>query len=691
MNNGEIGNWQEAISALPDKSFFNIMRLYLGEVKTPYNKLDLVSQLAGFIKQEKNTKAILTLLDETDVKVLTAISLISKVTRETLAEFFKGSYTLSEIYSEVMNLKERLIIYSRSDSYSDKEFLYINPFLKDAVKPYLSYRLVLPEVQIDHFSTEDVFSLNPNFLAGFISYIKVRGIACKSDGTIKKNDINRLEVIFPGKLNCLQLLMNAFINLSLVKESPKGYVLDSKRIESFAAQPEMLQYALLCAASVSRFSKDGLKKEAQLLLDCVESVPEGGFSRDSILRLAFLVGTYSEDGSAVAKKGRFSQMLAAARSEDGGDAVQNADLLDCMIDSAIEFGILVKLGISSDGQDVYGAGHIGGAAPEGAVPKVLNIDSTFTVSIMPGLNLKSLLPLTDFLIIKKYEVVTEFEITRQSVSASFDREWNPETIFQEMEKYTYYQLPQNLKINISEWYNSYSSATLYHGYILKVTEGNITFAENNPNIKKYLKEKLADGIYLLNIPVDANISSFVNESGLEFLGNVKEPAAASEFSSFPLLRSGQSLSLLRTAESQDYIKTSVQDSQKLIKELQENLSEADFDLNHKESLEHRISSKMILTVDQMHKAAIKTEILEAGGMDFAGKVHLIDATIKEDEMMEIQMPEANGSGKFFTMVGKPLILAKQPGEAVMRFQVEPSKESISILVSQITHLKRLRF
>ena len=276
MNNNEIENWQEAISSLPDKSFFNIMRLYLGEVKTPYNKLNLVSQLASFIKQEKNTKAILTLLNQTDVKILTAISLISKVSKETLIEFFKGSYSVGEIYSEVINLKERLVIYSRQDEYSDKEFLYINPFLKDAIKPYLSLKLVLPEAVVTSFSTEDIFTLSPNFIAGFVSYIKVRGIACKADGTIKKNDINRLEAIFPGRLNCLQFLMNGFINLNLVKENDKGFEIDAKRFDGFAALAENVQYALLSAASVSRFSKDGLKKEAQLLLDCIASIPETG-------------------------------------------------------------------------------------------------------------------------------------------------------------------------------------------------------------------------------------------------------------------------------------------------------------------------------------------------------------------------------------------------------------------------------
>ena len=46
MINNDINRWQEAISSLPDKQFFNTMRLYLGEIKTPYNKQRLTEQLA---------------------------------------------------------------------------------------------------------------------------------------------------------------------------------------------------------------------------------------------------------------------------------------------------------------------------------------------------------------------------------------------------------------------------------------------------------------------------------------------------------------------------------------------------------------------------------------------------------------------------------------------------------------------
>lgn len=679
----EIENWQESILALPDKIFFNTMRLYLGEIKTPYNKQRLVSQLASFIKNEKNTNAILTLLDETDVKVLTAISKISNVTQEILVDFFKESFSSTEIFSEIINLQERLIIFTKENS--GKNLLFINPFLKEALKPYLNLSLLLPVSQVQNFSQKDNFILSPNFLASFISFVRMYGISCKADGNLKKNDIQRLENVFPQKQKCIQLLVNAFINLSLLKENEKGFELDDLRIQTFAEFLPELQYALLTAASVSRFSIEGLRKESQLLLDVISSIPETGFSRDSILKMTFLIGSYTKEGDSFTKKSRFLRMLEDAKKDESFDVSQNANLLDRMIDSAIEFGLLISLGTNSENQEIYIKSQTNQFSEDKDL-KVLNIDATFFVTIMPGLSLKKLLPLTNFLLIKKCEVVTEFEITKKSVSISFDKMWTPEKIFSEMEKFSYYELPKNLKINILEWYTSYSSAMLYHGYILKVQDKNLTFVENNPIIKKYLKEKLAAGIYLLNIPYDKDVSNFIKESGIDFLGKVKESNSFSEHIIFPNLTSGRKSDLLAQNSDEKFEKTSLEKAKNLQKNLKLALENKDIDKNLKVSLEHRISSRMILSLEQLEIANIRTEIIEADGMDFAGKIHLIEAAIKDKEILEIEISQQNS-----TIVGIPQILSKQIGEAVLRFQVEPSKEIITILVSKISHLKRLIF
>lgn len=694
----DVGRWQEAFAALPDKQFFNIMRLYLGEIKTPYNKQRLIEQLASFIRRDENVKSIITFLDSFDLEILTAVSLISKVTQDTLFNFFAGTYSITEIYTELLNLTERLLIFTENDTQSGKEYIHVNPFLKEYLKPYLNTKLLFPENQLASPSTEDIFILTPNVLISFISYLRVRGISCKADGNIKKNDMKNLSEIFNGKEKLIQLLMDGFVNLSLVVEKDKAYRLKADRIKAFAKLDESQQYALLCAASVSRFSKEGLRKEAILLGDCLSSIPESGFTRQEILRLAFLVGSYTEDGNAMAKKTRFSQMLETARAESAGtelDPQQNANLLDRMIDSAIEFGLLQKLGTTEKGEELYTKGNLilppnVSEIPENQLPKSVNIDSIFMITLMPGLPLSKLLPLTSFMMIKKCGVVTEFEITRNSASASYDDGWTPDTIIEELKNNTYYDVPQSLKINLTEWYTSYSSAVLYMGYVLKVEESNIQFAENNPNIKKHIKEKLADGIYLLNIPVDADISDFLKDSGLDFLGKVKTAVQENEQSSFPLLRNGKKLNILE-ATSSECKETSIQESENLLKKLKAKLETLDMDDNQKESLAYRISNRLILSEEQLSTASIRAEILEADGMDFAGKVHLIEAAIRDDDKLELTCAQQNGQAGWNTITGKALMITKQEGEVILRFQHNFSDMIENILVSKITFIRRLRF
>ena len=90
-----ISLWQEAICSMPDKQFFSTMRLYLGEIKTPYNKQRLTEQLASFLKNQKVTENLLSLLDANDIKLLTAISLIPDASQETLIDFFSGTFTMT--------------------------------------------------------------------------------------------------------------------------------------------------------------------------------------------------------------------------------------------------------------------------------------------------------------------------------------------------------------------------------------------------------------------------------------------------------------------------------------------------------------------------------------------------------------------------------------------------------------------
>lgn len=692
-----MNHWADAFEAMPEQQFFKLIRLYLGEVQTPYNRQRLISQLASFIKNAENTQSILSYLDKKDITFLTAIYLIPNVSQQTLLDFFSG-IGISDFYATLSNLSERLIIYSTKDKYSDNVCYHINPILFEPLKPYLSIESIFPEHKIENHFVEDSFCLSQNFLAAFISYIRINKIGCKNDGTIKKNDFTKLEEIFLEQICYLQLLVNAFLNLSLLKDDGKSFILNNSRIEEFAKLSQFEQYSLLCVASCCHFSREGLRKYAQLLMNVLNSIPEEGFSAKEVLRLLVLASTQKENKSSFGAKSRFSQILEQTKIKEQSENSNqesnvSANLFEVMIESAISFGLLTFSGTTENGTKIYKKNKLPELIPiTDNIPKVLNIDSSFTVTLMPGLSLDSLLPLLSFISIKKSGIVTEFEITRQSISVGFDEGWNPNSIFSELEKFINYELPQNLKINVLEWYKSYSSARLFSGYVLKVTDSNIAIAENNPKIKKYIKEKLAEGIYLLDISIDSDIKTFIKDSGLDFLGKIQQAEPPLENLSFPKLFENPSvlISLEETLKSSNKKTLNVKESHQKIIKLEELVKQKEISQQQKESLLYKISNRLILSENQLNSTSIRTEILEADGMDFAGKNHLIEVAIKEDDMMELTFPSGNSSG-FFTIVGKPLKIVKQVGESIVEFQCEPSKEIENFLISKITHLKRIHF
>ncbi len=692
-----MNHWADAFEAMPEEQFFKLIRLYLGEVQTPYNKQRLISQLASFIKNAENTQSILSYLDKKDITFLTAIYLIPNVSQQTLLDFFSG-IGISDFYATLSNLSERLIIYSTKDKYSDNVCYHINPILFEPLKPYLSIESIFPEHKIENHFVEDSFCLSQNFLAAFISYIRINKIGCKNDGTIKKNDFTKLEEIFLEQICYLQLLVNAFLNLSLLKDDGKSFILNNSRIEEFAKLSQFEQYSLLCVASCCHFSREGLRKYAQLLMNVLNSIPEEGFSAKEVLRLLVLASTQKENKSSFGTKSRFSQILEQTKIKEQSENSNqesnvSANLFEVMIESAISFGLLTFSGTTENGTKIYKKNKLPELIPiTDNIPKVLNIDSSFTVTLMPGLSLDSLLPLLSFISIKKSGIVTEFEITRQSISVGFDEGWNPNSIFSELEKFINYELPQNLKINVLEWYKSYSSARLFSGYVLKVTDSNIAIAENNPKIKKYIKEKLAEGIYLLDISIDSDIKTFIKDSGLDFLGKIQQAEPSLENLSFPKLFENPSvlISLEETLKSSNKKTLNVKESHQKITKLEELVKQKEISQQQKESLLYKISNRLILSENQLNSTSIRTEILEADGMDFAGKNHLIEVAIKEDDMMELTFPSGNSSG-FFTIVGKPLKIVKHVGESIVEFQCEPSKEIENFLISKITHLKRIHF
>ena len=535
-----IIDWRESFVTLPDNHFFELIRMYLGEIHSPFNKQKLVEQLGAFLRKEENRKKIISLLSETDILILSAIYYIPNATNDKLSSFFSGTMNFASLYERLLNLEERLLIYRHADKTSRQTILSINPTLEDVLLPLLSKRILLPQPVLEKTSQKESWTITPEKIAGFINYISYNPGLCRSDGSIKKRDIEKLESIFgPGRKSFFQYLTNSLINLSLVKECSQGFETDPQRLNAFCQLEEKIQYAYLCVSSSSALSLSSLVKQGKLLLQTILSIPPTGFTYSGIARLYFLIKESEPQIST--SRGRFSSILEnASKNQDEDSTLQNSfspDSSDIQkyFDCALEFGLIKEYGFDEKGEPVYVSGIFShsNSKESTSAKKALNIDPAFSVAVFPGLPLSDLIELSAFMEIIKFDTAATFEISRKSVMKAFDSGYNASKIMSLLEEHSLYGVPENLKTSIEDWAKSYSSATIYKGYILKVDEENTVRVQNNPVISRYIYETLSPGIFLLNASSDEEVQNIIKESGLDYIGKIHFPRKETSSAVFP--------------------------------------------------------------------------------------------------------------------------------------------------------------
>ena len=112
--------WRENLALMPDSHFFELIRMYLGEVKTPYNKHKLIEELSSFLRKAENQQNLVRLLSDTDLQIISVVYFVPSITQEKLGGFFSGVLSFAALYDRLLNLEERLILFRHKESKTDK-------------------------------------------------------------------------------------------------------------------------------------------------------------------------------------------------------------------------------------------------------------------------------------------------------------------------------------------------------------------------------------------------------------------------------------------------------------------------------------------------------------------------------------------------------------------------------------------
>lgn len=695
--------WRESFLFLEENHFFEIMKMYLGEIKTPYNKQKLIANLEGFLHKKENLVAIKSFLSDDELEIISAVVFIPDVTEEKLSSFFKSTFTYSFLYEKLLNLEERLILFktkNENSSQGDSFVIKFNPLLEDMFFDLININRLLP--QIEFTKTENPTNrITPELISCFISYILENPNIAKQDGTLKKHSLQNIPVVFGDEVKKIEILYKAFLNLGILKETGHGAEVDWSKFSDFLNLSFAEQTVYITISSCSHLSRESLRLHSQIFVDTVKNLSDRVFTLDLFLRTGFLVSAASFDSSSEGsfKTSRFAKIIQEGRlrlSEHNNDAVtvSTSGALERMFEAAVSLGIIYISGTTKDGskdsETVYSVSDFL-AAPEQCsenLSGMLRIDSSLAVSLMPGFALRDIVPLSKFMSLKKYDKVSEFLISRQSIMRGFDLGLSAKEILQILTNRTLYEIPETLKVQIEEWNSSYSSASFYKGFVLKVDGKAALAAQHNSVLSPHIHTVIAPGIFLLDVNDDAEAVSLIKKSGLDFIGKIKSVKEENRTAGFFNLKlNGKKNFGCSGFETPSEI-IPKKDSAEIEKELFLKLEQMELDESQKENLELRIEHKVIVNPAQLNSSILRLEKSNANAMDYAGKIYVFEQALANEEKIELRF--AKDGKKELSVFGKPVGIRKQSDDVFVQLLLVPENVVKEFSLGKAQFIKRIK-
>ena len=691
MVKNEIESWREYFLRLSDKQFLTLMRLYLGKVKTPYNKQKLIENLEAFLRREETKKNILALLSDADTQVLCAIKFIPGATLSKLQEFFKAELFCEALEDILRELKSRLLIYEQPVAYGLSKALKINPFLAPALDDALRLEELIPECDgpEKRLGAECV---GAEFVASYLSFVAKNPKLCKLDGTFKKKAESDIEEKFPGRLEKARLLTRALENLLILKDKEGAFEVDWKHAKSFAQMDAQSQAMYLLASVSARYSRTKTKFYSQVFLDALKSVPAKGFKSGAFLRCIYLLccKDSGQEESFVGSQSRFARIIQSYRQEEADlRGNSNGAFFERMLEQAEVFGFALFEDAGESTNDDGDGEKIVFKNPrffESRVPPkniaMVNVDSGFSLTLMPGFGLARVLEIAVFSDLVKFDTVVQFEINQSSVIRAFDQGLDAEQIINILKDNSNFAVPEALEFSIKEWEANYKSICVYKGFVLKVSQERSEALLHNPNLKKRVLERLAPQVFLLDCKDEDEVAALLKNCGVENIGKIKGAEDEPELTGFVPLKESEALVCAETGAKKTERK---QESEKRLQKIYSQIEALELNEEQKDVLRNVASAKMIVNDSQLCAPAIPLEKNSAQGMDYEGKLYVIDQAIKEGEQIIFRL-----SKKAKLVTGLPIGIDRNSFEDGVYLNVFVGKEQKEISVGKIEFVQRVK-
>ena len=655
---------------LPERTFFLLMRLYLGEIKTPFNKQRLVDKLGGFLSNAETQQTMIESIDLLYLLILTAVNTLPVTNRGALLIFLSSETALQ---TRLTNLEERLILYRNgyTDDYDRVIDNYtINPFLYKSIEPLLdSYSLFAPKQKKEPQSTATI--CDDIVLAGLYTFFLKETDVLKMDGAFKVRAEKQLKAVFQDiatDTGCFKTLCTGLQNLGLLIRDKSGLIPQQGRWEEFFKQKPVDRKMYLVAAVYGHVRRESMQRRAQFFLDFLTSLDPCGLYDD------------------IALKRFFDFLYQYLHAETNGDGSIFPDMMIdhelSMIDALKTLKFLLPVG-------EYWQLNMAAFNQE-SVEQPLIAAPSFEVTMLPFTALGRIFPVLSCMEPVSVLTTGRFTVTRAACLRCFERCSTDKALIALLDEATGGTLPQNIKVSISEWYLQCTAVGLYYGFVITVAEDKRKFFQQNARLQDIIYKELADGVYLIKQMDFDSVRTMIKSAGLDvtfYTTGTSGRYAAAGFASIE-----QRHSVLDGCDEKAKKRQAPQyeqgkDYSEHIRELQDLVDTMPVDQYNKQSLKEKIAKKLIITKEQLYGAPADTESREVSGLDFLGKIHLAETAIADADRLEVSIDGVSGRR---IIIGIPIAIEKTEHDAVLVIQEENTQYKEKISIAGIIKMRSFR-
>ena len=605
--------WRKLVFDLSDQAFFDLVRNYLGDIHTPFNKHNLLDQLEAFLLNKSNLDQIISMIDSSDASLLTAIDFLGKASIEQLYAIFSDEKPYYSFYNHLMNLEERMLICPAGGKGND-QVVVISPLFRSELEKKV--------IDIDLFLCCRKAAIKKN---SKYSWYDVPVISAYVSSLMTKKG----KAIVPEYAD---IIKNILLRYSMLHQTGRHLVPAKGAFdELFALENQQVRQFFVQAY----LSTNPLVAHIYANMRADRSYSDKAFARLAKCT-AYLAGL--EVGDIQAQKDNLLKTALAV--ED------NAGLRKLTSVQPAEEGKIV-------------------------------VQPDFSLYSQGALSFKDNMTLAFYSEIKDLDVISRWEVTRESFMRGIRSGIGAGSFIKLLEEKSGSPLPQNILFSFKSWEEECQGISVYRGCVIKVDERFSKLLDNNSLFKKYIKERLSEGLYLVSeedFPEAMKVVESVSGQSLALppekkSSEVPSPAESSSFKQFQNYEKP-----VAKVKKQDI-------SAKLLKKIEA----LDITQEQKDILADRVHRKLILTEKQLEGSSVRYELMEARGIDYNRKVRLCQHVMEVGSaFLELSL------GADETLLIKPVQLKKSGNDMLVIGDEIPDGAPVQVPLRKVHYMRKVR-